>query len=124
MIIPSDKEYRVFVHRNKITAISQQHLYAVYKDTIAEHCENHVGIINSYFESFLKGHIRHISSYAIDIAILDGDMPYFIEINPFGKEYSSGSSLFGWVEDSNILMGDDEAVGVEEEQVIYFRYTV
>ena len=121
--IPVDKEYRVFVYNNKITAISQQHLYDVYKDTIEEHYENHITIINSYFELFIKHHIQHISSYCIDIAVLEGDRPYFIEINPFGKEYSSGSSLFGWVEDWDILIGNITPES-DEEPDIYFRYTI
>jgi len=37
-------------------------------------------------------------NYSIDLALLEPDnKPYFIEINPFGKEYTSGSSLFHWI---------------------------
>lgn len=40
----------------------------------------------------------------------------FIEINSFGKEYTSGSSLFHWLIDENKLYSDSEE--------IYFRYTI
>jgi hypothetical protein len=35
----------------------------------------------------------HVSSYVMDLAFVNGDI-YFIELNPFGSEYGSGSSLF------------------------------
>lgn len=136
-----DSEYRVFVYQEKITAISQQHLYHVYQDTMETHFARHVSIILSYFESFLISHLAHVSSYCIDIAVLEG-RPFFIEINPFGKEYSSGSSLYGWIQDEHILLGhNDERLenpktmaeedGCESSRTarlmqtpIYFRYTI
>jgi hypothetical protein len=41
----------------------------------------------------------------------------FIELNSFGKQYASGSALFGWIQDYNILYG---LCG----DVIEFRYTI
>ena len=106
------REFRVFVFKNKITAISQQSLYNV--NTLLEPLSdnekellirNWVNIIKSYFESTIKTKITHIDSYVMDFAILDHDIPYFIELNSFGKEYASGSALFGWLQDYNILYG-------------------
>jgi len=118
-----NKEFRVFVHNNKITAISQQSLYdsndileslnANEKDVIIH---KWINIINSYYETNVKQKITHIKSYVMDFAILDDDTPYFIELNSFGKEYASGSALFGWLQDYNILYG-------LSGDVIEFRYT-
>ena len=123
--ISPDSEYRVFVHNRTITAISQQSLYHVYKSAMLEHYEKHISIICSYYESVLKDHLSHTSSYCIDIAVLENDTPFFIEINPFGKQYSSGSSLFGWVQDEGILLWTSNVSGETSAppQPIYFRYT-
>lgn len=110
-------EYRVFIHEGMMTSISQQHLYHVYPEYDRT---NDVQLIYNYFHN----HIRPIipqSSYSIDIdidiAILDPTVTnnniiesndsrvYFIEINGFGKEYAAGSSLFGWIQDEDILYG-------------------
>lgn len=117
------KEFRVFVFKNKITAISQQSLYDINdileplsdKDK-SELIYKWIDIIKSYFESDIKQKITHIDSYVMDFAILDDDSPYFIELNSFGKEYASGSALFGWIQDYNILYGLCE-------DIIEFRYT-
>lgn len=119
-----NREFRVFVHNNKITAISQQSLYD--SNDILESLNDNdknimihkwINIIKSYYETNVKQKITHIDSYVMDFAILDDDTPYFIELNTFGKEYASGSALFGWLQDYNILYG---LCG----DVIEFRYTV
>ncbi len=119
-----NREFRVFVKENKITAISQQSLYDV--NDILEPLNNieknilickWIDIIKSYYETDIKQKITHIDSYVMDFAILDDDTPYFIELNSFGKEYASGSALFGWIQDYNILYG---LCG----DVIEFRYTI
>jgi hypothetical protein len=117
------QEFRVFVHKNKITAISQQSLYD--SNTILEPLNETekiklihkwIIIITSYFENEVKKRFTHIDSYVMDFAILDDDTPYFIELNSFGKEYASGSALFGWIQDYSILYG-------VTENSIEFRYT-
>ena len=118
-----NREFRVFVHNNKITAISQQSLYDS-NDILESLNDNEkdvmihkwINIINSYYETNVKQKITHIDSYVMDFAILDDDTPYFIELNSFGKEYASGSALFGWLQDYNILYG-------LSGDVIEFRYT-
>jgi hypothetical protein len=118
------REFRVFVRENKITAISQQSLYDI-NDILEPLNDNDktdmihkwVDIIKSYFETDIKPKITYIDSYVMDFAILADDSPYFIELNSFGKEYASGSALFGWIQDYNILYG---LAG----DIIEFRYTV
>ncbi len=127
--IDSDREFRVFVKHNKIQAISQQHLYdpnsTLKKCTNQDELNNIIKTwcekITSYFEKVISKNIHHIDSYCIDIALIDKDnetnIPYFIEINPYGAQYSSGSSLFHWIL-------DDEIFNAEHANDIYFRYTI
>lgn len=109
-------EFRIFVYKNRITCISQQDVYEVCnikRDTLMELYD----IIIDYYNNVIKQKITHIDSYVIDMAILsDKITPYFIEINSFGKEYASGSALFHWIHDEDILYG--------KKDIIYCRYTV
>ena len=118
------REFRVFVHKNKITAISQQSLYDINDilESLTDKEKNDlinkwINIITTYFYSDVVKKITHIDSYVMDFAILDDDSPYFIELNSFGKEYASGSALFSWIDDYNILYG---LCG----NTIEFRYTI
>ena len=52
--------------------------------------------------------------HPIDLSFIDNE-PYFIEVNPFGSNYSAGSSLFHWILDEKLLYNTDN--------IIYFRYT-
>jgi hypothetical protein len=123
MTINDDMEFRVFVCKNKITAISQQHLYQTNKflKTMSEddkiiNIHQWINSIVTYFENVVSKKITHIDSYVMDIALLSNNEPYFIEINSWGKEYASGSSLFHWLINENILYDIDKA------NIIYFRY--
>ena len=122
--IDLDKEFRVFVYKKKITAISQQHLYTpnATLNAISSTEErysvinNWVAIINREFHSTIKDRLAYLDSYVMDIAILENDIAYFIEINCFGKEYASGSSLFHWLINEEILYND-------KDDTVHFRYT-
>lgn len=116
--ISKHNEYRVFVHNKRIIAISQQHLYNVFTnlDNDIENNER-LTMIYNYFEGNIKDTITHIDSYVYDFAILDTNIPYFIEPCPFGKEHAAGSALFHWLLDEDILYEKDQ-------NNIYFRYTV
>lgn len=119
------KEFRVFVCKNRITAISQQALYDINDilDKLNEFEKNElinkwINIILTNFEDEIKKKITNIDSYVMDFAILQDDKPYFIELNTFGKEYASGSALFNWITDYDVLYG------LKKEDYIEFRYTV
>lgn len=117
------KEYRIFVHNNRITAISQQNLYelnaflAQFTDE-ERHIviEKHMKIILKSFEKTIKNKITHTSNYCMDAVILEDDSLYFIEINSFGKEYAAGSSLFHWLNDEELLYSNGNT--------IVYRYTM
>jgi len=125
--IHTDAEFRVFIHNNKITGISQQHLYYSNKTLTAMDSKQAditikkwANIILREFDDNIKRKITHTADYVMDIAVLnpldDSPQPYFIEMNPFGTRYSSGSSLFCWLRDNEQLYGDGSVVEV--------RYTV
>ena len=117
------KEYRIFVYKNKITAISQQNLHAVNEflsafpeeEDLKKIIEKHVQIIWESFIKTIKKKITHTFNYCMDAVILEDGSLYFIEINSFGKEYAAGSALFHWLIDEDKLYSDGNT--------IYFRYT-
>jgi len=119
------KEYRIFVYKNKITAISQQNLHAVNEflgafpedKDLMNIVEKHVQIICESFQKTIIKKITHTQNYCMDAVILEDGSLYFIEINSFGKEYAAGSALFHWLIDEDKLYGNDN------NDVIYFRYT-
>lgn len=125
--INNSNEFRVFVCNNKITCISQQALYNTFVTevngvNINNILERYVNIIVKNFEEDIKKKIIWSTSYSYDIAVIKSSendeeyKPYFIEPNPFGKEYSSGSSLFHWLNDEEKLYGN-------VNNNIYLRYT-
>jgi hypothetical protein len=116
--IEAGNEYRVFVNKGRITAVSQQSLYKVFDRKDEEALHQSLQLIVDYFNSDMKARITHCDSYVYDFAILKGTIPYFIEINPFGKEYGSGSSLFHW------LLDEDKLYGTAQENCVFFRYTI
>jgi hypothetical protein len=117
------KEYRIFVHNNKITAISQQNLHAVNEflsafpeeEDLKNIIEKHVQIVQESFQETIKKKITHTQNYCMDAVILEDGSFYFIEINSFGKEYAAGSALFHWLIDEDKLYSDGST--------IHFRYT-
>lgn len=117
--IKEPDEFRVFICKNQITAISQQNLYTVLYDTILT---SKLQSIVNYFYSEIKPKITWMSSYTYDFAFVNGDetKPYFIEPNSFGKEYAAGSALFHWICDEDILYGNK----LKTLEQIYFRYTI
>jgi hypothetical protein len=118
--INTDLEFRVFVKYNKITAISQQHCYRFNQTLRDENILQYINLLIHYFYTTVIYKITHLTSYCMDICILTDfalrKEPYFIEINPFGKEYSSGSALFHWLDDEEILYG------TKEDGIIHVRY--
>lgn len=118
--ISFEKEFRVFVHNNKITAISQQALhipinwfYDKSNNELVSLSEN----LCKYFNDNIQDKMSICSnSYVMDIAYIRDDLFYFIEPNSFGKEYAAGSALFHWLNDYNIIYGNEEE--------IHFRLTI
>eukprot|EP01124_Arcella_intermedia_P023988 TRINITY_DN3944_c0_g1_i1.p1 TRINITY_DN3944_c0_g1~~TRINITY_DN3944_c0_g1_i1.p1 ORF type:complete len:308 (+),score=58.05 TRINITY_DN3944_c0_g1_i1:61-984(+) len=120
------KEFRVFVRDGIVKAISQQALYSSNSDLkkLREESEEgfylkiveQVQLIVDYVDEVVIKKIGYITSYCVDLALLENDVPYFIEINPYGECYSSGSSLFHWILDRHIFN--------DEEHKIYVRFAI
>lgn len=118
--VEPNNEFRVFVYKNKITAISQQNLYSVlYDDISIQEIHARLTIIMDYFNDVIKYKINWLANYTYDFAIVD-NKPYFIEMNCFGKEYAAGSALFHWILDEKILYNSFE----NGNNVVEFRYTI
>jgi len=112
-----DKEFRIFVYQNNITAISVQHLYSVNKwlnSLTDKEIGNNVHKILKYFDSNIRDKMKYMGNYVMDLSLVgENEQPYFIEPNSFGKDYAAGSALFHWIIDKEILYNHD---------VIEFRY--
>jgi hypothetical protein len=122
MTIDINTEFRIFVCNNQITAISQQNIYETNKLLCDLNNEDRTNLINKwtntiieYFNKYIKTNIIHITSYTIDLALID-DIPYFIELNSFGKEMAAGSAGFHWIIDEDKLYNN--------QNKIYFRYII
>lgn len=101
--IPNIKyEFRIFVYNNKITAISEQNIYQVSELTV-DIIQDLIPKIMDNYEKNIKKKLMDIGNYVMDLAYLDNNDFYFIEVNSFGAEYSSGSALFHWIHDHDII---------------------
>jgi len=121
--ITRDREFRVFIHNNRVSAISQQHLYRVNAllaalPTDAERTvmiESWVRQIVAYHDTVLRTKLADMHSYSMDIAILDDGSSFFIEPNCYGAAYAAGSALYHWIIDQSKLNATASRV--------YFRFT-
>jgi hypothetical protein len=101
-----DKEFRIFVYNNNITAVSAQYLYNINKwlNTLSdEQIKKVISDIILYFNEHIKDKMTFMKDYVMDLVLLENNKPYFIEPNSFGKYYASGSSLFHWINDETKL---------------------
>lgn len=106
-----EKEFRIFVHENRITALSDQHLYTIneWLTSLSEDdIKSVVRKILEHFEKHIKDKLSFLGSYTMDLALIgEEDTPYFIEPNSFGKYYAAGSALYHWIYDHDTLHEDD-----------------
>ena len=111
-----EKEFRVFIYDGKVTAISQQHIYDEnnWLSSLSEKDIHEIILkIVSFYEKEVNPKIIQ-KNMVMDCALLgEGNEPYFIEPNVFGKEYASGSALFHWIDDEKIIYNP---------HTLYFRY--
>jgi hypothetical protein len=99
-------EFRVFYYNHKITAISQQKWYS--QINIPFHSEQMI--------TTLQQKIRNLNDFPYSSCVFDvyfdieRNQTEFIEINPWGNWNASGSSLFHWVKDEQILYSSGEEI--------------
>jgi len=106
-----DKEFRIFVYQNEITALSAQHLYTIneWLNTLThEQIVEKVHTILDYFDKHIKDKMSYMTNYVMDLSLVGEDeTPYFIEANSFGKYYAAGSALYHWIYDHDTLHDND-----------------
>lgn len=99
-------EFRVFVHGDKITALSPQIWFRRNKvDDLSDAAlQDIVASLLDWFDKKVKDKLTYIGGdYTVDVAILEDNSWYFIEPNGFGGQYAAGSSSFHWEHDGDIL---------------------
>ena len=102
-------EFRVFVHESKITAISQYHCetHFVWPNTNNNLWETIVNNIVSLYNRCNK-----FPNCVMDIYINEDLSAELIEFNSFGMELASGSALFEWSKDRNVLYGKENDIEI------------
>jgi hypothetical protein len=110
--IESEKEFRVFIYNDRVTAISQQNLYTV-NQWLRDLSDTSVSIVADsivkHFDNNIRDKLLHLGgSYTMDFALIGEDAKngYFIEVNSFGAHYAAGSALFNWTHDHAQLYGE------------------
>tara|TARA_Y100000780_G_scaffold231922_1_gene259716 strand:- start:2643 stop:3461 length:819 start_codon:yes stop_codon:yes gene_type:complete len=112
--INMDLEFRVFVVDNTITCVSQQNIYVKNKIINDTNSKELINKLDEYFNINIKNKLSNFKNYIMDIAYIDNNYK-FIEINPFGKEYTSGSACFDWICDEKTIY---------DKSFIEFRYVI
>jgi len=93
-----EMEFRGFVHKNQLNALTQYFSFVRFPNLVANKTEVLARIIE-FFES-VKRLITH-ESYVIDFFVLDTKV-VIIELNPFHN--GAGAGLFSWKTDRNLFM--------------------
>ena len=122
-----DREFRVFVSDRRVTGISQQFIHQ--PNTWLREMRRQGG--DRALQDLVRQMVAHveeqivpaagalggggINSFVLDLVVLETHhIPHivfeqhsfrFIELNPFGKRYTSGSACFHWIDDEALLEG-------------------
>lgn len=115
--LPEKWEFRCFIYKKKLRAISQYQCYTYYPDFQNEIIQN---IIKSRIINFYESTKRYIpfSDCVMDVIIWDNapipsfldQKVYIIEFNEFGGETACGSGLYNWVIDYDQLYNSEHTV--------------
>jgi hypothetical protein len=111
-------EFRVFVHRGRVTAVSQQrweeanaHMAALPPASRPAEAARWVRLIDEATRTEIVPRLHPLASFVMDVALIDGgSRVYFIEPNSFGAAYAAGSALFHWEHDAAVLEGGGPVV--------------
>ena len=114
--IPSEFEFRCFVYKNKLRAITQYGkefetnvLFSSKKDYLKI-----LEKIKTFYNS-IKNHIPY-DDCIMDVLVWDEKQKsnnmgvFLIEFNCFGAETPAGSGLFNWIQDHHVLYQSDKPV--------------
>ena len=97
--------------KGRLTAISQYHCFSVFASLQRGGALERIRDAICAFHERVRG-CFDVASYVFDVVVLGGldDLSgplsvQLIELNPFGAAMSSGSVLFNWEKDSDLLYG-------------------
>lgn len=109
-----EREFRVFVHQRRVTAISVQNVYAPSRFVAAHLAAGTLqrAVLDPVVQCAQRAAADMAgANWVMDIAVGVHGV-YFIEPNPFGALYSSGSAAFHWLHDADKLCGGAPGVHV------------
>lgn len=97
-------EFRVFVHNYVACAMSQQAWHEPRPEKLGRSPSLDLALRMAHAaEQFVTA--AGLANAAVDVAVLATGDVYIVEANPFGPMFSSGSSLFEWHRDADLLHG-------------------
>ncbi len=103
--LSSEKEYRCFVYKNKMTAISQyNHYITIPEIQNREKLSKIKGMIFKYWDTNIRKLLVDFESYVVDFAVIDEEKVFLIELNPCDTK--TGTCLFNWKVDKEILLNE------------------
>jgi hypothetical protein len=104
--IPRYSELRGFIHNSKLTALSQYYTSEYFPELLENQKE--IALKAQEFVEYELGPNMPMPHAVVDLCWIpssssNASMFKVIELNPFGR--SSGSALFHWIEDKDVLFG-------------------
>eukprot|EP01105_Mastigella_eilhardi_P015051 TRINITY_DN3424_c0_g1_i3.p1 TRINITY_DN3424_c0_g1~~TRINITY_DN3424_c0_g1_i3.p1 ORF type:complete len:509 (+),score=141.39 TRINITY_DN3424_c0_g1_i3:263-1789(+) len=116
--LPQDHEFRCFVRNRRVNAISQYHCYTVFPSLLGD-----LPLVTKMREAILAFHdtvkdYLPLPDYIIDIVVFPGMRCEMIELNPFGPAMSSGSALYNWRTDTQLLCDDGNRAGLPPIRIL------
>ena len=99
-------EFRTFIKNNLMTAITEyNHPFIVAELLNDDNCLEIKGKIFKVWKTKIKEGLKYLADYVIDFAILSDGSVQLVELNPWAN--SAGSGLFNWINDKDILYGQN-----------------
>ena len=116
VFIPICNEFRCFVHKSKLTAITQYFPHCYFPKIISEKKEQIKKMIIDYYHNVFLTECKLLNqeltdSYILDLSVdVQNGKIVIIELNPFNV--TTGAGFFDWTKDRNILHGsvDDKSI--------------
>ena len=93
-------QFRGFVYKGTLTAISQFNQYC-YFSTIADEAPRIGSLLQAFWLAEVRTPLGALASYVIDFLVYSDDSVKIINLHQFGKVTSS--ALFEWAEDADVL---------------------
>ena len=104
--ISPESEFRCFIYRNRLTAISQYHCYQYFRRL--QGCQDE---IRNQISQFYQSIYRYVpyEDCVMDVILVPKPESFqqlgvkIVEFNSFGSDGQAGSALYNWIQDESIL---------------------